>query len=138
MDALEPAKKLFPFGMVGQNGVCPEANRGLYAARDEVLFVPEWDPFKGTRVRGFDRGSHDVEKIDRWFLQRQVFALISKGAYFSTTAYSFVQEVSSSTRDLNGRVDALRRGDTSAETPFVFSRIVKAGRRPGGNRIAYC
>ena len=47
--------------------VCPEAKRGLYAARDEVLFIPEWGPLKGTRVRGFDRGSHVVEKICRWF-----------------------------------------------------------------------
>ena len=63
MDALEPAKTLSPFGMVGQIGVCPEANRGLYAARDEVLFVPEWGSLKGARVCGFDRGSHVVEKI---------------------------------------------------------------------------
>ena len=108
MDALEPAKKFFPFGMVGQNGVCAEANRGLYTTRDEVLFVPEWGPLKGTRVRGFDRGSHVVEKICRWFLHRQVAAHITKSAYFAMTAYSFVQEVLNATRDLGGRGNALR------------------------------
>ena len=36
MDVLEPAKKLFPVGMVALNVVYPDANRGLYAAQDEV------------------------------------------------------------------------------------------------------
>ena len=41
MDALELAKSLFPVGMFGKTCVCPKTSRGLYAARDEVLFVSE-------------------------------------------------------------------------------------------------
>ena len=111
MDALEPPKKFFSFGMVGQNGVFPEVSRGLYATRDEVSFVPKRGPLKGTRVRGFNRGSHVVEKIFRWFLHKQVAALITKSAYFAMTAYSFVQEALSDTRDLDGRGNALRKGE---------------------------
>ena len=29
MDALEPAEKLFPAGMIGQYNVCPQIGRGL-------------------------------------------------------------------------------------------------------------
>ena len=111
MDALEPAKKFSPFGMVRQNGVFPEVSRGLYATRDEVLFVPERGPLKGIRVRDSDRGSHVVEKIFRWFLHRQVAALITKSAYFAMTAYSFLQEALNATRDLDGRSNALREGE---------------------------
>ena len=126
--------------MVGKIGVCPEANRGFYAARDEVLFVLEWGPLKGTRVHGFNRGSHVVEKICKWFLQRQVSALITKSVYFAMTAYSFVQEVSSSTRDLNGRVNELRKGGYVGKDAYHYylSKIDNAGRRPRGNRIGYC
>ena len=56
------------------------------------------------------------------------------------TAYSFDQKVLSSTRYLNGRVNALRKSGYVGRDAcyYYFSMIVKAGRRPGGNRIAYC
>ena len=51
--------------------------------------------------------------------RREVSALLTKGAYFAVSTYSIVQEVSSSTRDLDGRGNTLRGLDTSAETPII-------------------